>query len=290
MPKDAMFRGVDLATFRSAWRDPKATFVAFKGGSNKAHHGHFDLGTFVLDALGERWAIDLGSDDYGSPGYFGAERPTYYRCSTAGHNTIAFEGRNEEEDATAPLTAFFATKARAHAVIDLTNSYRNSARAERILRGIALLNRRDVLVQDEIHLERPQRVNWSMHTRAKVTVSGRTATLQQNGQTLTARLLYPPGVSFEATPAPNPPKQSYTEGVTVLSINFRVDEPTHIAVLFSPGAGEADIPKLNPVSTWADSAGLGSKGQPHNEPSRTDRDIYAPPPPISFPRPPSRHK
>ena len=38
---------------------------------------HLDLGTFVLDALGQRWAGDLGPDDYDLPGYFGPERFTY---------------------------------------------------------------------------------------------------------------------------------------------------------------------------------------------------------------------
>ena len=113
MPKDALFRGIALATFRSAWLDPNATFVGFKGGSNKAHHGHLDLGTFVLDALGQRWAVDLGSDDYGLPGYFDTQRPTYYRCSTPGHNTLTFEDRNQDSDGVAPMIAFESSNARA---------------------------------------------------------------------------------------------------------------------------------------------------------------------------------
>ncbi len=60
-PLDAIFRGVDIACFRSAWDDPNALFLAVKGGDNKAAHAHLDLGSFVLDAGGVRWASDLGT-------------------------------------------------------------------------------------------------------------------------------------------------------------------------------------------------------------------------------------
>ena len=35
-----------------------------------AFHSNLDIGTFVLDAFGERWVVDLGADDYNLPGYF----------------------------------------------------------------------------------------------------------------------------------------------------------------------------------------------------------------------------
>ena len=37
-----------------SWTDPRALFVGFKGGDNDAPHSDPDLGTFVLDALGDR--------------------------------------------------------------------------------------------------------------------------------------------------------------------------------------------------------------------------------------------
>ena len=62
---DRLFRGkVPVAVMRSSWDDPDALFIGIKAGFNQAAHGHLDLGTFELDALGERWAIELGSDDY----------------------------------------------------------------------------------------------------------------------------------------------------------------------------------------------------------------------------------
>ena len=44
-------------------------FLFCQGGKNGCTHGHLDLGSFVLDALGERWSMDFGGDDYALPGY-----------------------------------------------------------------------------------------------------------------------------------------------------------------------------------------------------------------------------
>jgi len=90
LPLDALFRGVDVAFFRSAWNDRQAVYVAVKSGDNRANHSHLDLGSFVLDALGERWAVELGGDDYNLPGYFGKKRWEYYRLRTEGQNTLVW--------------------------------------------------------------------------------------------------------------------------------------------------------------------------------------------------------
>ena len=49
----------------SSWK-PDATYVAIKGGSPGLSHAHMDVGAFVMDADGVRWADDLGMQDYES--------------------------------------------------------------------------------------------------------------------------------------------------------------------------------------------------------------------------------
>ena len=78
----------DVVTLRTRWQDGEATFMGFKAGEMGASHGNLDAGSFVLDALGTRWAVDLGGDDYALPGYFGSQRWTYYRLRAEGHNTL----------------------------------------------------------------------------------------------------------------------------------------------------------------------------------------------------------
>lgn len=82
-------------SIRSSWTDENALFLAMKAGTNQNHqtHNDLDVGTFIIDALGTRWAGELGDGDYRSTGYFsndtqGSDRWLYYRKATAGQNVI----------------------------------------------------------------------------------------------------------------------------------------------------------------------------------------------------------
>lgn len=89
-------------SMRSSWTDNNALFVAMKAGMNQGHQTHNDLdaGDFVLDAMGTRWAGELGSADYRSPFYFSNDsqnsyRWYYYRKMTEGQNTILVNQANQ---------------------------------------------------------------------------------------------------------------------------------------------------------------------------------------------------
>ena len=99
LPLDKYFRGAEVAVMRSDWENPQALFVGFKAGDNKANHSHLDLGSFVFDAAGARWAMDLGADDYNLPGYFGKQRWDYYRLRAEGQNTLVINpGPGPDQD------------------------------------------------------------------------------------------------------------------------------------------------------------------------------------------------
>lgn len=59
------------ASMRSSWTDNNGLYVAMKSSVLTGHqtHGDLDGGDFVLDALGQRWAGELGNGDYLSEGY-----------------------------------------------------------------------------------------------------------------------------------------------------------------------------------------------------------------------------
>ena len=141
-PASQWFKGVQVAFLRAGGaadggdrNGPAVTFVGFKGGSNKANHSHLDLGTFVLDAMGRRWAINMGADNYNLPGYFGKQRWDYYRLRTEGQNTLTIDGRNQPLDAQSQIIAFGDNPDRPFAVADLSDAYRDSA--DHVMRGIA---------------------------------------------------------------------------------------------------------------------------------------------------------
>jgi hypothetical protein len=263
-PLDAHFRGpAELALFRSAWDNPRALFVGFKAGANAVNHSHLDLGAFVLDADGIRWATELGTDDYNLPGYFDTKKGTagprwkYYRLNNRSHNTLTPADALQEYHATAPLIAFASTPARAHAVADLTSVYPGAAK--KILRGIALLDRARVLVQDDLTGLKPHTPLVSrLLTAGKISLSAdaRTATLTQDGRTLRVEILSPAGAKFTTRPATAPTsKERANPGITDLTAEFTPTTPdTRLALLLTPVGDHwpttLPTPTLTPLTTW----------------------------------------
>jgi len=250
LPLDRHFRRADVVMLRSAWHDPRAVFVGFKGGSNAVNHSHLELGTFVLDADGVRWALDLGPDDYNLPAYFGSKRWTYYRLATQGQNTLVIDGKNQDPRAAAPIAAFRSTPELALAVADLTAAY--AGQAESLRRGIALVDRKLVLVQDELSGTVGSEITWQMHTEAEIDTAGNEAVLRLGGETLRVRVLEPKGAALRVAPAAPPPPQNQNRGVRKLLIRLPGQAgPLRLAVLFIPGSvAESSLPALKPLDAW----------------------------------------
>jgi hypothetical protein len=78
VPLNAVYGGIEVASLRSAWNDPNAFFVGFKGGDNGGSHAHLDIGSFVFDALGERWGLDLGIESQTYVFANASRKYTYY--------------------------------------------------------------------------------------------------------------------------------------------------------------------------------------------------------------------
>ena len=262
LPRDRLFRGVEVVTFRSAWQDPKAIFLGFKAGTTRLPHVHLDLGSFVLEALGYRWALDLGPDSYELPGYFGKSRWDYYRVRAEGHNTLVLGPGPQPDQAVgvkAPIIKFHSSEDRALAVADLTAAY--APRGRRVWRGVAFLQRRQVLVQDEISLDQPREVLWFMHTsaRAELRNQGKTAMLHQGEARLQMDLLAPPEAKFSLQPArplplsPHPLGQSANSGVKKLVIALPLQKEVVLAVALTPlGPGDPPLPppEIVPLKAW----------------------------------------
>jgi hypothetical protein len=90
LPLDVAYPEKMVALLRSSWQ-VNGTFVGFRAGANCSwFHGDLDAGSFVYTWRGVRWISDLGSDNYGLPGYFGGGRFNWYRKNSRGHNTLQF--------------------------------------------------------------------------------------------------------------------------------------------------------------------------------------------------------
>ncbi len=256
---DLHFRGgADIALFRGSWGDTSALFLGFKAGDNGTNHAHLDLGSFVLDADGVRWAVNLGKDDYNLPGYFGAQRWTYYRLNTHSQNTLMPGDEDQRVKSVAPIIAFGSAPERAFAVADLSKAYPDEA--ARMLRGVEVQGHARVLIQDEIVQARSGvPLRWAMVTAARISISAdaRTATLSQDGRTLRVEALSPADARFRvASTKPPTAEEDQNQGTAMLVLD--VPGPAwpsdiRIATLLTPVGDRwptLPAPRLRPIAEW----------------------------------------
>jgi hypothetical protein len=256
---DCYFRGpVEVVTMRSAWDDPNALFAGIKAGYNQVNHGHLDLGNFELDALGVRWARDLGSDNYNLPGYWqskrGGQRWSYYRLGSMSHNVVTLDGRHQDPLAKSSFAETEINGERPFATVELTEAYADLALSAR--RGLAMIEgRRAVLVQDEFNVQKSCELTWGMTTDAEVEIKEKTvAILKLKGREMTARLLSPQDAGFTVESAEQEPPQHRNEGVRRLVVRLpQASGETRVAVLLSPRWKDSKVvetAEVKPLANW----------------------------------------
>lgn len=166
---DAHYQKTHLAFFRSAWNDPQAAYLAFKGGDNQANQSHCDLGVFIFDALGERWAIKKNWAAMTTPcratgkstGGAGA-MPTW----PPGPQHPGAGWPNQDPTAAAPIIDYGSDAQHGFAVADLTQGYALQG-ATRVLRRVELDKTRFQLrISDQLQADRPVQVTWQFYTQA----------------------------------------------------------------------------------------------------------------------------
>ncbi|MGC9453232.1 MAG: heparinase II/III domain-containing protein [Phycisphaerae bacterium] len=218
---DKLYRGpADIGIMRSSWDDPDAVFVGVKAGRNRINHSHLDAGSFVMDAMGVRWAMDLGKDNYNLPGYWDSRpegrRWTYFRLGSLGHNVPVINGRNQNVDAVAEFTDFGDGKA----VVDLTSAYRDFA--ANVVREVELVDdRRAVVIRDRFALKAECDITWQMFTEADIEVrEDGSAVLSLGGKQLRATLESPNGAGFSVASAEQEPPEATNEGIRRLVVRL----------------------------------------------------------------------
>lgn len=237
LPLDSFFRGrQDLVIMRGNWDDPDTAFLGIKGGDNQTNHGHLDIGSFVLDANGVRWAIDLGPDNYNMPGYFnkGGPRWKYYRMINQSHNTLVIGDKLQNLKAVSRVTDFKSTPNETHAMIDMSEAYKDQA--ESVVRKASLLDRQKVVIQDTITSPTDD-VRWGMVTQADITLDGPRATLKQGNRQMNVEILSPANAQFEiVSTRPKTEQENQNRDTQMLAFTVKPDgkEPVTLEVVFTP--------------------------------------------------------
>jgi hypothetical protein len=244
----------------------------FKGGYKGVDgHENLDGGSFLFDALGQRWATDLGRDSY-SLAQVGGTNYGAYRKRAEGQNTLVINptandyrsssDANERalnadqvyKDATgspayAQVVKSLSTDLQSIGIVDLTNLY-SKMRVSTVQRGF-VLDRTDgsLLVQDEITATTAPEVCWFMHlpvayanrtSQIAISSDGKTATVTIGSNRLQCRILSGTGATFtvsEAVSLPSSPSltgQTSNSGSCKLTIRYTGTTSERLAVWMMP--------------------------------------------------------
>lgn len=180
-----------VGLMRTSWTDTNAVFVGFKAGSPSVNHAHMDVGSFVLDVNGERWAMDFGMQDYNSLETKGvdlwnraqnSQRWEVFRLNNLAHNTLTFDGQLQQVKGYAKVDAWSEVPEKPAVISDLSKMYEGQVASAK--RGIAILDQRSVVVRDEVKtLNKPVTMRWNLLTPATVKiVNEKTIELSQHGK------------------------------------------------------------------------------------------------------------
>ncbi|MBC8011294.1 MAG: heparinase II/III family protein, partial [Burkholderiales bacterium] len=219
-----------VAVFRSAWDDPRATYLAIKGGSPATSHAHMDAGSFILEADGVRWADDPGMQDYHTLESAGVNlwdgkqtgaRWDIFRLGPEAHNILRFNSAPQLVAGAATFTDFSPD---ASAALDLTPLYRDHATSVRRKAGL-LADGRIAFEDNWTAGPAPVEVTWQFLTHADITVEPRGVLLRQAGETLRIRVLSPEAITIQIDDLSQPPRPSDAPSPGLRRIRILVRTP-----------------------------------------------------------------
>ncbi|MGZ5134236.1 MAG: heparinase II/III domain-containing protein [Flavitalea sp.] len=265
-PKSTIWVGqgkVPVAMMRTNWTDTNAIYVGMKGGSVSVNHAHMDIGSFVMDANGVRWAMDFGMQDYESLESKGiklfgrtqdAQRWTVFRLTNLVHNTITVNNQHQRVEGFAPIISSGATPSMMHAVTDMSEVYKSEV--TKAIRGIAIVDQNYVVVRDEIEsLNKQTVVRWTMLTPATVKITGANkAELTKDGKKLILNVQSPAKVTMK-TWSTDPPNSYDAPNPGTMMVGFEVTLPanskTALNVELVPEKSIKKVTwKIQPLESW----------------------------------------
>jgi len=237
--------------------------VGMKGGSVTVNHAHMDIGSFVMEANGVRWAMDFGMQNYESLESKGiqlfgrtqdAQRWTVFRYTNFVHNTLTIDSLHQRVVGYAPIISTGTTAVNMNAVTDISAVY--DSMVAKAVRGIAILDKSYVVVRDEIKTNNKiAKIRWTMLTPATVQItSANTAELTKDGKKLKLQVSSPGKVTMK-TWSTDPPN-SYdapNPGTTLVGFEVTLDANTEntLEVMLIPGnVNTKSVKKTSPLAAW----------------------------------------
>ena len=257
----------ETVTIRRSWVDDNAAFLGVKAGANTSWHDHLDVGSYIYDFLGVRWAIELGADDYNHLNFYEDGKYAFYRNRAEGQNALVINPDGKVDQNTGaqyhcPIGQIEVNDNAAYVTMDVTKAYEGRG-ASSVKRGFAMLNNYGaLLIRDEIESSRPIEVYSFMHTKAQIEVApdGKSAVLTQEGQKLSVKLIGNSSgrlVDMAADPLPTSPnpKEAYPRsGIRKLAVHVENEKSPVINMILTPYVEhteyEFSLDSVLPMRSW----------------------------------------
>ena len=220
-----------VCLMRSSWSDTSGVYVGVKLGSPSVNHGHMDIGSFVFEANGVLWGMDMGGENYNqleTKGVdlwnrkSGSQRWDVYRYNNRTHNTLSFNRRYQYVEGKAQIDKYSELAEHMYVVSDLTSVY--EGQVKNVKRAVSLVDKKYVVVEDLIETnEHFTMMTWTMVTSATAKIlSENVMLLEQNGKKLYIRVEGLEKIRWRIVPAePDFSYNSPNPGVSL--IGFDVD-------------------------------------------------------------------
>ncbi len=248
-PASGLFYGqgdTPVAFMRNGWGKDNS-YLAIKAGMGGEHHGHLDVGTFVYDAWGCRWAAEVPIPAYSVSekafkrykASLWANTPESWRWKISSynnffHNTLTVNGKLHNPQGKATLNSTWQAPGLKSAEVDITAALAPDLASA--VRTASLLDDGNVEIKDVVKAAKtPAFVRWTLVTPAEAEVREDGILLKQNG---VAVLLKAEGaeVSYHTWPSkPDPatsPVADFDPGTdnTICGFNFIVPSKEEITI------------------------------------------------------------
>ena len=256
-------RGENPVSFhRSSWED-HGIYIGIKGGSPSLSHAHMDIGSFVMDAEGVRWAMDLGKHDYNTLESAGmdiwnrsqdSERWKVFRHNNFSHNTLTLNGELQNVDAHASIVKNNLNDPLRNTVLDISTAYKGQL--ESAQRGIAIADKAYVIVRDEIvNINEAGKVRWAMLTHDSIRIiDDHLAIIRKDGKKLKFVIVEPESAKI-CTYSANPDLEIEEENPGLVLIGFELElganDMQTLEVHLIPGkSDQANNTRSKNLSDW----------------------------------------
>ena len=195
---------------RSSWNDSSAVYVGMKMGSPSVNHGHMDVGSFLLEADGVLWGMDMGGEEYNRLETRGvdlwnsrqnSQRWDVYRYNNFAHNTLSFNHKYQDVKGKAQIDGYSDQENNMYVISDLTPVYKDQVKSAK--RAVSLVNKEYVVVEDLIEAtKRFTMMTWTMVTPASAKiVADNVMLLEKDGKRLYIKVEGPKKVRWHISPA-----------------------------------------------------------------------------------------